>query len=131
MECKPTVLNAVQWGDYPSYESQLIGRLLYFHDSRNSKWHNHLENIQPFYIWVVVSNMFLFPALFGEDSHFDEYFSNRLKPPRVPGSLSGYKLFQEARLLDDAVPWGKAEVLRRLALSDDASQAFRVKGRSQ
>eukprot|EP00435_Cladocopium_sp_Y103_P069079 s364_g32.t1 len=35
---------------------------------------------------------------------------------------NGYKLFQEARLLDDAVPWGKAEVLRRLSLSDDASQ---------
>ena len=81
MECQPRVLNAVHWGDYPSYESQFIGRLLYFHDSRISKWHNHLENIQPFYIWVVVSNIFLFPALFGEDSHFDEYFSNRLKPP--------------------------------------------------
>ena len=24
---------------------------------------------------------FLFPALFGEDSHFDSYFSNGLKPP--------------------------------------------------
>ena len=25
--------------------------------------------------------------------------------------------------MDDAVPWGKAEVLRQLSLSDDASQA--------
>ena len=31
-------------------------------------------------IWVVVSNIFFSP-LFGEDSHFDKYFSNGLKPP--------------------------------------------------
>ena len=31
-------------------------------------------------IWVVVSFL-LFSPLFGEDSHFDKYFSKRLKPP--------------------------------------------------
>ena len=39
-----------------------------------------LLEIHPFLtsmiIWVVVSNMFLFSPLFGEDSHFDQYFSN-------------------------------------------------------
>ena len=31
--------------------------------------------------WVVVSNIFLFSPLFGEDFQFDEYFSKGLKPP--------------------------------------------------
>ena len=31
--------------------------------------------------WVVVSNIFYFHPLFEEDSHFDSYFSNGLKPP--------------------------------------------------
>ena len=33
------------------------------------------------------SNIFLFSPLFGEDSHFDEYFSNELKPPTREASL--------------------------------------------
>ena len=33
------------------------------------------------YSWVVVSDIFLFLSLFGEDSHFDQYFSIGLKPP--------------------------------------------------
>ena len=35
----------------------------------------------PSFIWVVVSNIFLFSPLFGEDCHFDSYFSKGLKPP--------------------------------------------------
>ena len=31
--------------------------------------------------WVVIWNIFHFSPLFGEDSHFDEYFSDGLKPP--------------------------------------------------
>ena len=33
------------------------------------------------HIWLVVSNILLFSPLFGEDSHFDSYFSDGLKPP--------------------------------------------------
>ena len=32
-------------------------------------------------IWLLVSNIFLFSSLLGEDSHFDSYFSDGLKPP--------------------------------------------------
>jgi len=31
--------------------------------------------------WVVASHNFSFSRLFGEDSHFDKYFSKVLKPP--------------------------------------------------
>ena len=38
--------------------------------------------------WVVVSNIFCFtPGVFVENSHFDKYFSDGLKPPTIRVSL--------------------------------------------
>ena len=34
---------------------------------------------------MVVSNIFLVSSVFGKDSHFDEYFSDWLKPPTSYG----------------------------------------------
>ena len=45
--------------------------------------------------WVVVSNIFyifLFPPLFGEDSHFDSYFSNGLVQPPTRNHLGWTRL---------------------------------------
>ena len=42
VECQPRVLNAVHWGDYPSYESQLIGRFSVL------PWFKNLQRAQSF-----------------------------------------------------------------------------------
>ena len=39
---------------------------------------------------------------------------------------NGYKLFQEARVIDDFVDWGKREALRKLGQADPESQAHLV-----
>ena len=43
--------------------------------------HNRRKQIVVNVIWVVVSNIFYFQPYLGEDSHFDQYFSDGLKPP--------------------------------------------------
>ena len=41
------------------------------------------------YSWLVATQIFLgFSPLFGEDSHFDSYFSNGLKPPTSIASIA-------------------------------------------
>ena len=48
---------------------------------RNNESKAAKQPIESLIIWVVVSNMFYVHPLFGEDSHFDQYFSKGLKPP--------------------------------------------------
>ena len=40
---------------------------------------------------------------------------------------NGYKLFQEARVIDDFVVWGKREVLRKLGQTESESQVAGLK----
>ena len=50
----------------------------------------HLEH----FFYVVASKIFLFPPLFGEDSHFDEYFSDGLVQPPTRFLLSVFLVGQ-------------------------------------
>ena len=48
-------------------------------------WRQHLKQL----VWVVVSNIFLFSPLFGEDSHFAEYFFRWVETPTSGVFFSG------------------------------------------
>ena len=54
----------------------------------------------------MVSNIFLCSPLLGEDSHFDSYFSDGLKPPmrslRSPFQIKGSDLLQLFRTIEEA-----------------------------
>ena len=62
--------------NFPSIPWKMNGWNLHITSNHLFEKENHLPNLH----WVVVSSIFLIFTLFEEDSQFDSYFSNGLKP---------------------------------------------------